>query len=97
MIVREVCDGGVPREVPWSRRPGAGGLLAAAADPGRDFDAVVVGSHERAFCGNQFSLVAPVLAHHGVGLWLPELGGPVDPWYWHGRGSDGSAGDRGAS
>jgi site-specific DNA recombinase len=79
VIVREVVDAGVPREVPPARRPGAGALLAEVAKPDRDFDAIVVGSYERAFCGNQFSLVAPVLAHHGVGLWLPEMGGPVDP------------------
>jgi site-specific DNA recombinase len=79
VIMREVSDRGVPREVPWARRPGASELLKAVADPDRDFDAIVVGSHERAFCGNQFSLVAPVLAHYGVQLWLPELGGVVDP------------------
>lgn len=75
----EVCDAGVPREVPWARRPGASALLAAAAGPQHDLDAIVIGSHERAFCGNQFSLVAPVLAHYGVQLWLPEVGGRVDP------------------
>jgi hypothetical protein len=79
VIVREVADEGVPREVPWARRPGAAALLQAAADPDRDFDAIVIGSHERAFYGHQFSLVAPVLAHHGVQLWMPETGGPVDP------------------
>ena len=79
VIVREVADRGVSREVPWVRRPGAGRLLEQVADPDRDFDAIVVGSHERAFSGAQFSLVAPVLAHHGVQLWLPELGGRVDP------------------
>lgn len=78
VIIREVCDAGVPRETPPARRPGASALLAAAADPDRDFDAIVIGSYERAFCGNQFSLVAPVLTHHGVGLWMPEVGGAVD-------------------
>jgi hypothetical protein len=53
-------------------------LLAAVRDPDRGFDAVVVGSHERAFFDNQYSLVAPVLAEAGVRLWLPEVGGVVD-------------------
>ena len=47
-------------------------------DPGRAFDAVVIGSHERAIFGNQFSHVEPVLAEAGVQLWLPEVGGALD-------------------
>jgi len=39
----------------------------------------VIGSHERAFSGNQYSLVAPLFALHVVPLWMPELGGEVDP------------------
>lgn len=34
--------------------PEAAALLTAAADPGREFDAVVVGEYERAFHGDQF-------------------------------------------
>jgi hypothetical protein len=49
------------------------------ADPNRDFDAIVIGSHERAFRGHQFSLAAPVPNHYGVQLWVPELGGMVEP------------------
>jgi len=78
LIAREVCDAGVPREVHPTQRPGLGALLEQAADPNRDFDAIVIGSYERAFCGNQFSYVAPLLLHHGVGLWMPEVGGEVD-------------------
>ncbi|MCA2228838.1 recombinase family protein [Nonomuraea aurantiaca] len=48
------------------------------ADPDRAFDAIVVGEYERAFYGNQFSLMAPLFEHYGVQLWLPEAGGRVD-------------------
>jgi len=48
------------------------------ADPDRDFDAIVVGEYERAFYGNQFSLMAPLFEHFGVQLWVPEVGGRVD-------------------
>lgn len=54
-------------------------MLEQLADPDRGFEAVVIGSYERAFCGNQFSLIAPLFAHYGVQLWLPELAGPLDP------------------
>ena len=39
----------------------------------------MIGSYERAFFGNQFSLVAPLFAAAGVQLWLPEVGGRLDP------------------
>jgi DNA invertase Pin-like site-specific DNA recombinase len=38
----------------------------------------VVGEYERAFYGNQFSLMAPLFEHYGVQLWMPEAGGPID-------------------
>lgn len=47
-------------------RPAAAALLAALEDPDRGFDALVIGSYERAFFGNQFSLVAPLFAAAGV-------------------------------
>jgi site-specific DNA recombinase len=78
-IVVEFSDVGKSRSMSPFLRPGSAALLAALADPGRGFDAVVIGSHERAFSGNQYSLVAPLLALHGVSLWMPELGGAVDP------------------
>lgn len=28
--------------------------------------------------GNQYGLMFPVLAHYGVRLWVPEVGGAVD-------------------
>ena len=78
-IVVEFSDVGLSRTVSPFLRPGSSALLEALADADRGFDAVVIGSHERAFSGNQYSLVAPLLARHGVQLWMPELGGAVDP------------------
>jgi DNA invertase Pin-like site-specific DNA recombinase len=76
-VVERFFDEGFSRHLGWELRPAAARLLAAVRDPGRGFDAVVVGSYERAFYGNQASLVLPVLEAHGVQLWLPEVGGPV--------------------
>ncbi|MEV4847410.1 recombinase family protein [Micromonospora matsumotoense] len=78
VIVADFFDVGVSRQVPWPRRPQAARLLAALTDPGRGFDAVVVGEFERAFYGNQFRDLAPLFNLYGVQLWLPELNGPVD-------------------
>jgi site-specific DNA recombinase len=78
-ITAEYSDVGLSRSVSWPMRPGAAALLAALSDPDRGFDAVVIGSYERAFFGNQFSLVAPLFAAAGVQLWMPEVGGVLDP------------------
>ena len=80
IIVAEYFDIGQSRSLPWKRRPRA----ARAARPiwpnsGRGFDAVVIGEPQRAFYGNQYSLMLPVFAHYGVELWVPEVGGPIDP------------------
>ena len=77
-IVAEFFDEGVSRRVAWPDRPRAARLLTAIADPGRGFDAVVVGEYERAFTGQQLQQLAPMLRRHGIGLWLPETYGPVD-------------------
>jgi site-specific DNA recombinase len=77
-IVAWYFDVGQSRVLPWARRPQAAALLAAMADPDRGFDAIVVGEYERAFYGSQYSLMAPLLEHYGVQLWMPEAGGPVD-------------------
>ena len=37
------------------------------------------GEPQRAFYGNQFGLTFPVLVHYGFALWMPEVGGAVDP------------------
>ena len=40
---------------------------------------MVVGEPQRAFYGNQFGNTFPLFAHYGVPLWVPEVGGPIDP------------------
>jgi site-specific DNA recombinase len=40
---------------------------------------VVIGEPARAFYGNQFGLTFPVFVHYGVELWVPEVGGAIDP------------------
>src|SRR5271166_5185857 len=55
----------------------AAALVAALADPDRGWDAIVIGEYERAFYGGQYASMAPLFAHYGVKLWLPEAGGPV--------------------
>ena len=79
IIVEEFFDVGLSRSLPWKRRPEAARLLASIAGPDRMFDAVVIGEPQRAFYGNQFGLTFPVLTHFGVQLWVPEVGGVVDP------------------
>lgn len=78
-IVAEFFDIGQSRSLPWKRRPEASRLLEAFKDDARGFDAVVIGERQRAFYGNQFGLTFPVFVHYGVQLWVPEVGGAVDP------------------
>ena len=78
-IVAEFFDVGQSRSLPWSRRPDAANLLATLGDSSRDFDAVVIGEPQRAFYGNQFGLTFPVFVHYSVELWVPEVGGAIDP------------------
>ncbi len=75
----EFFDIGQSRSLPWKRRPQAALLLEARKDPGRGFGAVVISEPHRAFYGNQFSLTFPLFEHYGVQLWVPEVGGAVDP------------------
>ncbi|GGZ04254.1 recombinase family protein [Streptomyces poonensis] len=77
--VAEFFDVGRSRTLPWARPPEAAALLAAMADPDRAFDAVVIGSSERAFYSNQFAAMAPLFEHYGIAVRVPELGGAVDP------------------
>ena len=79
IVVAEFFDIGLSRSLPWKRRPQAATLLNALADPTRGFDAVVIGEPQRAFYGNQYSLTMPVFSHYGVGLWVPEVGGAINP------------------
>ena len=77
-IVARFSDVGESRSVAWGRRPQAAEVIAALADPDREWDALVVGEYERAFYGSQYAMVAPPLQHYGVQLWMPEAGGRVD-------------------
>lgn len=79
LIVAEYFDISHTRALPWKRRPQAAELLAGLRDPDRGFEAVVIGEPHRAFYDNQFGLTFPVFHHYGVQLWVPEVGGPVDP------------------
>ena len=58
--------------------PEAAALIALLADPGRGWDAIVIGEYERAFYGSQYAAMAPLFEHYGVQLWMPEAGGRVD-------------------
>ncbi|MGC4864625.1 recombinase family protein [Micromonospora sp. DT53] len=78
-IVTEYFDVGQSRSLPWQRRTHANTLLTALRNPRRGFSAVVVGEPHRAFYGNQFGLTVPLFAHYGVQLWVPEIGGAIDP------------------
>jgi len=78
-IVAEFFDVGLSRSLPWNRRPQAQRLLDTVKSPARDFDAVVIGEPQRAFYGSQFGMTFPVFVHYGVGLWVPEIGGAIDP------------------
>ncbi|WP_078058699.1 recombinase family protein [Mycolicibacter icosiumassiliensis] len=79
VLVTDYFDVGQSRSLPWKRRPEASRLLVDVAARDRSFDAVVIGEPARAFYGPQFALTFPVLTHYGVGLWVPEVGGAVDP------------------
>jgi hypothetical protein len=79
-IVSVVHDTDVSRSVPWSRRPEAAPLISQLPDPNRGWTGIVVGEPQRAFgSAGQVQNILPQLAHWGVQLWVPEVGGPVDP------------------
>jgi DNA invertase Pin-like site-specific DNA recombinase len=77
-IVATFFDIGQSRTLAWARRPKAAALVAALADPGRGWDAIVIGEYERAFYGGQYSSIAPLIEHYGAQLWMPEVAGRVD-------------------
>jgi hypothetical protein len=76
--VVEYLDTGYSRSLPWHQRPAAAQLLLDAGQPGRDFDAVVIGEYERAFAGTQARHIIPQRQAYGVQVWLPEASGPVN-------------------
>lgn len=77
-IVAEFFDIDESRSIPPQRRPRASELLDALGDPGRGWDAVVVGEPHRAFYGNQFGNTMPLFDHYGVQMWVPEIGGAIN-------------------
>lgn len=79
VVVEEYFDIGQSRSLPWKRRPESARLLATLARRDRGFEAVVIGEPQRAFYGHQFGLTFPVFTHYGVALWVPEVGGAIDP------------------
>ena len=66
------------RSLPWDRRPEASRILRDLKNPSRGWDALVIAEPQRAFSGTQFEGILFQFAHYGVGLWVPELGGPVN-------------------
>lgn len=78
-VVAEFFDVGQSRLLPWKRRPEASRLLELLRSSDRGFEAVAIGEPQRAFYGAQFALTFPLLEHYGVELWVPEVGGRVDP------------------
>lgn len=50
-IAAEFFDIDKSRSIPWIRRPHASALLQELKDPGRAFDAAVIGEPHRAFYG----------------------------------------------
>ncbi len=78
-VVTEYFDVDKSRAVPPKRRPNAARLLRSLEDPARGFDAVVVGEPQRVFYDAQFNDTFPLFKHYGVPLWVPEVGGPIDP------------------
>jgi site-specific DNA recombinase len=71
-IVTRSFDSGQSRTVARGRRPQAAEVTAGLADPDRGWDAIVVWEYERAFYGSQYAMVAPLLQHYGIQLWMPE-------------------------
>ncbi|HKS51777.1 MAG TPA: recombinase family protein, partial [Pseudonocardiaceae bacterium] len=78
-VVAEFFDIGQSRSIPWKRRPQAAALLDRLKRHDRGFEGVVIGEPQRAFYGNQYGLTFPVFVHYGVALWVPEVGGAIDP------------------
>jgi site-specific DNA recombinase len=65
VIVAEFSGAGQSRTVAWGRRRQAAALVAALADPGRGWDAIVIGEYERAFYAAQYAAMAPLFEHYG--------------------------------
>lgn len=77
-VVATYFDAGTSRRIPWHQRPQAAQLMTETSSPESVIDAIVVGEYERAFTGTQFATLYTWCTRHGIQLWLPETGGPVD-------------------
>ncbi len=78
-IVTEHFDAGPLPRPPLETRPQATALLQVIRHPQRGFDAIVICEPQRTFHGNQFGTTFPFFVHFGVPLWIPEVGGAIDP------------------
>jgi len=54
-------------------------ILADLKNLNRGWEAIVIGEPARAFYGAQFQDIFPVLTGYNVQLWVPDVGGYVDP------------------
>ncbi|WP_414642110.1 hypothetical protein [Actinocrinis sp.] len=83
-IVAGFFDRGQSRQLAWHLRPEAARLIEAIKDPNRGFDAIVIGSYERAFYGNQASLILPLLEKYRVACGCRRSAGrsPPDTTNW---------------
>lgn len=66
------CSGFRLRRADRARRPQAAALVAALADPGRGWDAIVIGEYERAFYGSQYASMAALFEHYGASCGCPK-------------------------
>ncbi|MBO2451656.1 hypothetical protein J4573_31515 [Actinomadura barringtoniae] len=82
-IVAEYFDLGATRTVPWHRRPQMRALLEALKTNPGQIDAVVIGRPAPVFDTEPYVpywLLLAVLAELGAAVWIPEVGGPIDPY-----------------
>ncbi|MET7996825.1 recombinase family protein [Amycolatopsis sp. NPDC005232] len=77
-VIAAYFDVGTSRRLPWPLRTQAARLMAEITRSQPTVDAIVVSEYERAFTGAQFATMYAWCQRHGIQLWLPETGGPVD-------------------
>ena len=79
VIVAELFDVDKSRSIPPQRRPEAARLLAALADPGRGFDAVVVGEPSGRSTATSSATRSRCSSTSECRCGCPRSGGPIDP------------------
>jgi hypothetical protein len=82
-IVAEYFDKEMPRATPWHHRPQVRALLADAHTTPGHFEAVAIGHTSHVFNGEPhmpYWLFPALLDLCRVSMWIPEIGGPVDPF-----------------